>query len=89
MIAYAHETMSLGDWFRRLFSAPSESAGDDAALREEFDAPDEGEADVSQAASAPTASAGGMAPGRPGTPAAAEAAEAEIESQEAPPDPAP
>jgi hypothetical protein len=76
-MAYAPKAMSLGDWFRRLFSSPTEPATDDA------------EGDVSQMATAPEATAGGLGPGRPGTPAAAEAAQAEIEAEEAPPDPAP
>jgi hypothetical protein len=61
--------MSLGNWFKRLFSS-----GD-------------GGPNVKAAAEGTETSAGGVGPGIPGTPAAAEAAEAEIESEEAPPDP--
>jgi len=70
--------MSLGDWFKRLFSSSTGPAE-----------PDEAEAEVDAAAEGAVTTAGGMGPGMPGTPAAAEAAEAELESEEAPPDRAP
>jgi hypothetical protein len=85
MMAYALPTMSLGDWFRRLFSsAPAAEADEDAAaLREEYGepGPDAGEADLKRME---VARGGPM----PNVAAAegAEAAEAEIESEEAPPD---
>jgi hypothetical protein len=70
--------MSLGDWFKRLFSS---SAG--------ATAPGEAEAEVDVAAEGAVTTTGGMGPGMPGTPAAAEAAEAELKSEEAPPDQTP
>ena len=75
--------MSLGDWFKRLFSSPTEAEEKDEAEA------DEAEAEVDLAAEGWDTTAGGMGPGMPGTPAAAEAAEAEIESEEAPRDRAP
>jgi hypothetical protein len=92
--------MSFLDWLRNLISGPPrvsdtmDDPGEVAAdLHEELGAPEEGEADIGGAATTsgpiPPATVGGMAPGRPGSPAGAEAAEAEIESEEAPPDPDP
>jgi hypothetical protein len=80
------QAVSLGDWFRRLFSSPAESAEEDAALHEEYGATEEDAPDVPPGQ--PTIG-GGLGPGVPGLPAAGEAAEAEIESEEAPPDQAP
>jgi len=45
MMAYAPGAMGLGDWFRRLFSSPEESAEESAALREDYGVPGPGEAD--------------------------------------------
>jgi hypothetical protein len=70
--------MSIGDWFRRLLSGPSEAAD----MHEEYGTPDEGKADVERLAE--TGGGGSFA-----TTEGAEAAEAELESEEAPPDPAP
>lgn len=76
--------MSLGDWFKRLFSTP-EAAEDDADLREEYGVADYREAEVEQAGD----TAGGAPfPGLAGE-EAAEAAEADLKEFEAPPDPAP
>ena len=81
--------MSIGDWFRRLFSPGTAAGGGDPADSDEVETLDEHRVDLGltehEAAGATEASAGGMGPGRPGTPAAAEAAEAEIASQEPPP----
>ena len=81
-MAYA-AVVRIGDWFRRRSSG---SAGEEAALNEEFGTPpDEDSADVDRIADPRQVTApGGVAPGLPGTPAAAEAAEAEIASQEDP-----
>ena len=77
--------MSLGDWFRRLFSSASESAEEDAAKSEGYGAPDPGE----EALEEPGHSrAGGVLPGIAGI-EGAEAAEDDLKSFEPPPDPAP
>jgi hypothetical protein len=64
--------MSVVDWFRRLFSSTGR-------------APDVDE--VREATVEMETTGGGIGPGIPGTTAAADAAEAEVESEEAPPDP--
>ena len=80
--------VSIGDWFRRLFSPGTHTDGGDPA-DSEVETLEEHRVDLGltehEAAGATEASAGGMGPGRPGTPAAAETAEAEIASQEPPP----
>jgi hypothetical protein len=77
--------MSVGSWFKRLFSTPSETAEDDAAEREDYGAPDSGESALEQ----PGHSRGvGGLPGIAGLEGAA-AAEEDLESFEPPPDPAP
>jgi hypothetical protein len=65
--------MSVVDWFRRLFSPSTERAPDIEEVRESTVEME--------------TIGGGIGPGIPGTTAAAEVAEAEIETEEAPPDP--
>ncbi len=85
MIAYAPATMSIGDWFRRLFPSPTESAEEEAALHEEYGVPDAGEADVSRMQ---YRLGGGPVPGIASSDAA-EVAEAELEELDHRSDPAP
>ena len=77
-------TMGLSDWFRRIFSAPTESAEEDAVRREEFGGEDEGPADPRLTAT----SGGAVMPGMPAS-EAGDVVEAEREELEPPPDPAP
>jgi hypothetical protein len=74
--------MGIGDWFRRIFSSPTESAEEEAVLREEFGEQDEAPAD-------PRPMRGGaVMPGMPASQAQG-AVEAEQEELKPPPDPAP
>jgi hypothetical protein len=80
--------MSIGDWFRRLFSSGRHSGDGDPANSEDLETVDEHRVEIGleqESAGLTEGSAGGMGPGRPGTPAATEAAQAEIASQEPPP----
>jgi len=87
--------MSLGDWFKRLFSStPAESAeegvatepaGQDAAAGGQDIVRNEGEADLDQMK---LASGGAGAPGMAPS-AGAETAEAQLSQQEKPQDPTP
>ena len=76
--------MGLGDWFRRLFSAPTETSEEEAVRREEFGEPDEAPADPRL-----TQTAGGAV--MPGMPAsqAGDIIEAEREELDPPPEQAP
>jgi hypothetical protein len=78
--------MGLGDWFRRIFSAPAKTADDEAVLRDEFGA----ESAESEAAPDPRLGApgGAVMPGLPSS-QAGEVVEAEREELGLPPDPAP
>jgi hypothetical protein len=76
--------MSLGDWFRRIFSAPTETAEEDAVLKEEF--PDSAEEPPSDPRL--LSSGGAVMPGLPAS-EGAEVIEAEQHELEPPPDPAP
>lgn len=76
--------MSVGAWFKRLFSSPSEGAETDAALHEEYRAPDAGEADLKFMEE--TGGGGGTTTIRYGAMDAAEAGEDDLQSEEAPPD---
>ncbi len=75
--------MSISDWFRRLRSRPSEAAEAAADMHEEYGTPDEGEADVERMVET------GGGTGSFASSEGAEAGEAELESEEAPPDPNP
>jgi hypothetical protein len=78
--------MSLGDWFRRLFSpsGSSSSPEDEAAEREEYGNAYPGTGSQDSSGSVVAGGAGGFAGLED-----AQAAEAEEEEFEAPPDPAP
>jgi hypothetical protein len=78
--------MSLGDWFRRLFSSPAEAPDDEAVLREEYGAHDEGESHLQQM---PETTGGGAAMPGLGSQEGAETAQSELESLEPPPDQSP
>jgi hypothetical protein len=87
MIAYAPRAMSFLDRLRNLLSGPPHVQGgdseSDAALREEYGVPDEGAADVRRME---TTAGGAPIPGFAAH-EAAELAEADLEAEEAPPDP--
>jgi len=100
MMAYAPPVMSFLDRLRNLISGPPHIAGGgdpeaEADLHEEFGTPDATEADLKGMAE--TGGRGGLTGrgaaltggGSFGTAEAAEAGEAELESEEAPPDPDP
>jgi hypothetical protein len=92
MIAYARCAMGLLERIRNMLAGPSHiedaDEGDAAALHEEFGAPDEGDADVKRMAG--TGGGGGYDRGEPyAASEGAEAAEADLETEEAPPDPDP
>jgi hypothetical protein len=76
--------MSLGDWFRRIFSAPTERAEEDAVRREEFGERDEAPEDPRLAGPR----GGAVMPGLPAS-QAGEVVEAEREELNRPPDQAP
>jgi hypothetical protein len=77
--------MSIGDWFRRLFSSGGETSEEETALHEEYGTPDEAESDLH---GMEELSGGAVMPGRAAS-EGAEAAEADLASEEAPPDPNP
>jgi len=83
MIAYAPRTMGLGDWFRRIFSAPAETADDEAVLREEFGAESDTAPDPRLGPPG-----GAVMPGLPSS-QAGEVVEGEREELGLPPDPEP
>jgi hypothetical protein len=83
IMAYALRAMSLGDWFKRLFS--SETAEDHADLHEEYGEPDPGEEALEQPGHSRAVGGLPSIAGQEGT----EAAEADLAEFEPPPDPAP
>jgi hypothetical protein len=76
--------MGFGDWLRRIFSGPTESAEEDAVRREEFGEQDEAPVDPRLTAT----SGGAVMPGMPAS-QAGDVVEAEQEELEPPPDSAP
>jgi hypothetical protein len=89
MIAYAPGAMSFLDRLRNMLAGPPRVQGGDdegaAALREEYGTPDEGAADIRRME---TTAGGAPMPGFAAS-EAAETAEADLETEEAPPDPDP
>jgi hypothetical protein len=76
--------MGLGDWFRRIFSSPTETAEEEAVRREEFGEQDEAPLDPRLTAPRGGAVMPGMPPSQPG-----EIVEAEQEELDPPADSAP
>ena len=76
--------MGLGDWFRRLFSAPEETSEEEAVRREEFGEPNEAPADPRLTQTAGGAVMPGMPASQPG-----DIIEGECEELDPPPDRAP
>jgi hypothetical protein len=76
--------MGLGDWFRRLFSGPTETSEEEAVRREEFGEVDEAPLDPRLTESAGGAVMPGMPASQPG-----DIIEGEREELDPPPDRAP